>query len=130
VLVELALALPVLLLLLLGIIKGGIAFNNWITLTEAVRIGGRTLAISRLVGNQTPNACDLATTALKSAATNLNQTNITVPTPTFSGNSTCTSLNVGDSGTMTATYPCDLAIFGVNFAPGCTLSAQITERIE
>ena len=128
-LVEIGLALPVLCLLLLGVIKCGTAFNNWITLTEAVRIGGRTLSVNRL---SNPNGCTLATTALQSAAATLPNANTITPTYSFAGNggSSCSNLIAGDSGTVAATYPCDLRIFGINFAPGCTLSSQITERIE
>jgi hypothetical protein len=28
------------------------------------------------------------------------------------------------------TYPCNLNVYGVNFAPSCTLTAQTTEAIE
>ncbi len=45
--VEMALALPVLLLVLTGILTFGLAFNNYVLLTEATSIGARTLAISR-----------------------------------------------------------------------------------
>jgi len=128
-LVEFALALPILLVLLLGILKGGTTFYNWITLAESVQVGGRTLAVSRL---DNPNGCSLATTALQNAAVNLSgNTNIT-PSYTFSGNggSSCTNLVAGDSATVTATYACNLQILWYNFAPNCTLKSTITERIE
>ena len=38
---ELALVLPVLLVLLLGIAQFGVVFNNYISLTDAVRAGAR-----------------------------------------------------------------------------------------
>ena len=128
-LVEFAFTLPVLLVLLLGIMKCGTVFNNWITLTEAVRVGGRTLAVNRLVN---PNACTLATTALRSAAVDLPLGNSITPSYSFTGNggSTCSNLTAGDSGTVTATYPCDLQVLWYNFAPSCTLTSTITERIE
>ena len=44
---ELALVLPVLLVLLLGIAQFGVAFNNYISLTDAVRAGARVAAVSR-----------------------------------------------------------------------------------
>ena len=31
---------------------------------------------------------------------------------------------------MTATYPCDLSIMGVNFAPSCKLNVSASERVE
>ena len=44
---ELAIVLPVLLVLLLGIVQFGVAFNNYISLTDAVRAGARKAAVSR-----------------------------------------------------------------------------------
>jgi hypothetical protein len=32
----------------------------------------------------------------------------------------------GQPATVAATYPCSLAVYGYNFAPTCTLSAQMT----
>ena len=46
---ELALVLPVLLVLLLGIAQFGVVFNNYISLTDAVRAGARRAAVSRNV---------------------------------------------------------------------------------
>ena len=40
-LVEFALVLPVLMLLIVGIIKGGLLYNNYLQLTDAVRTGTR-----------------------------------------------------------------------------------------
>ena len=45
--VELALVLPVLLLLLVGILKFGLLYNNYITLTDSVRVGARSLSLGR-----------------------------------------------------------------------------------
>ena len=43
-----------LLFMLFGIIQVGIAFNNDVELTDAVRTGGRNLAISRATASGTP----------------------------------------------------------------------------
>ncbi len=43
--VELALVLPVLIMVLFGIFQFGIAFNNWIALTHAAREGARLAAV-------------------------------------------------------------------------------------
>jgi Flp pilus assembly protein TadG len=45
--VELALTLPILIGLMLGIVQFGIAFNNYVALTDAVRAGARKAAVSR-----------------------------------------------------------------------------------
>src|ERR1700743_2083620 len=63
--VEMALALPVLLLVLTGIFTFGLAFNNYLLLTEATSIGARTLAISR---GDTTDPCATATSAVIAAA--------------------------------------------------------------
>ena len=44
---EFALVLPVLALMLFAVIQFGIAFNNYITVTDAVRAGARKAAVSR-----------------------------------------------------------------------------------
>jgi Flp pilus assembly protein TadG len=44
---EFAFVVPILLVLLLGIVQFGIAFNNYVTLTDAVRAGARKAAVSR-----------------------------------------------------------------------------------
>ena len=46
--VEFVMIVPVLLVVLFGIIQFGIAFKNYVTLTDAVRAGARVAAVSRL----------------------------------------------------------------------------------
>ena len=127
---EFAMVLPLLAVLLVGIIKGGILFYDYVVLADAVASGARTLATNRGNGN----ACTLAETALKNAAYNLNQSLITILPETFTGGngSTCTALVQNDAVTLSATYPCDMTIpfLGSNFWPNCTLSSQTTVRIE
>src|SRR5438046_331423 len=45
--VEFAMVLPILALLLFGVIQFGITFNNYVTLTDAVRAASRKAAVSR-----------------------------------------------------------------------------------
>lgn len=110
-LVEFGLMLPVLSMLLVGIIYGGIAFYDYAALSNAVAVGARTIATNR---GSTTNACTLGENALLGAAYNLNQSAITIDqgagTEVFtgSGNSTCSTLQAGDEVTVTATYPCSL----------------------
>ena len=117
--------LPFLLIVVLGIFKFGVTFNNYIVLTDAVRSGTRQLVISRAPGT---DACQKGVARLKSAASSLDTTQITVPTPIVT--TSCTNLVVGSDATMSASYPCDLDIMGINFAPSCTLTARVTERVE
>jgi len=127
---ELALSLPILAVLLVGIIKGGILFYDYVTLADAVAVGARTLATSRGVST----ACTSAETALTNAATNLVTAKIT-PSVSFPSSNphtdSCTSLYAGDAAAVEATYPCDLMIpFVGNVWPGCTLTSETTIRIE
>jgi len=127
---EFAMVLPLLAILLVGIIKGGILFYDYVVLADAVATGARTLATNRGNGN----ACTLGETALMNAAHDLNPSLIAIQPETFTGpgGSTCTALVENDAVTMSATYPCDMNIpfLGTNFWPSCTLSSQTTVRIE
>jgi len=129
---ELAMALPVLAMLLVGIIKAGILFYNYETLADAVAVGARTLATSR--GETT--ACTAAETAVTNAAANLVASNITITisfpsTNTHTDSCTPVTLYSNDDAEVQATYPCDLTIpFLGNVWPGCTLTSQTTIRIE
>jgi Flp pilus assembly protein TadG len=127
---EFALVLPLLVMMLVGIIKFGILFYDYVVLADAVASGARTLATSRSVGSATPNACQLAQTMVQTAAYNLNQSSLNVPTPTLASGS-CTALAGGTAGTVTATYPCNLTVpFVGNMCPATTISSQTTVRIE
>ena len=66
-LVEFALLLPFLVGILLAIVKFGIAVNNQDVLTNAVRVGSRTLAISR--GDSDP--CGKTARSIVSSASDL-----------------------------------------------------------
>ena len=139
-LVEFALVAPVLLLLAMGIATAGVAMNNYLQLTNAVSVGARTLASA---GGITTDPCSTASSAVISAAPGLTQSNFTF-SYTLNGTSysgtTCSSsststgaagnLATGTNATLTVTYPCNLTIFGVNYAPGCTLKGQATELVQ
>lgn len=89
--VEMALVLPVLILLLMGIFEFGRAYNAKITLTQATREAVRILAIS---GDDVA-----AQAALDGAATPLDTTQLSYSaTP-------CTDNERGSPTSVTATYP-------------------------
>jgi Flp pilus assembly protein TadG len=132
-LVELAFVLPLFLLMMLGIFKFGMAISNQLTLTQAVGSSAQFLAQSRTT---TTDPCLDTFTQLTNSALNLNSQSIgfTVTmngvTPAMTGNSCSgkqTNLKQATPVTVKATYPCDLSVYGVNFAPSCTLSATVTE---
>ena len=111
-LVEFLIVLPLLSVFLVGIIYGGITFYDYEELANAVAVGAKTLANNRGAGAGPPTACSLEETALKGAAANLNPSQITIvesfPTPATGTTPTCSNLIVGDTATVSATYPCNL----------------------
>jgi Flp pilus assembly protein TadG len=140
-LVELALMLPLLLMLLAGLIFGGITFYDYVTLADAVEAGARMIVTNQGAGKGPPTACTLGENALTSAAANLKTSQITISGgaggETFTGTSKCTSLQTGDYVTLGATYPCYLKIpfAGINLCPvqnsnGSFISSTTTMRIE
>ena len=123
---ELAWAMPLLAMLMIGIIFGGITFYDYIELAEGVAAGARTLATNRQAlagGTSGQTACVLEEAALKAAAANLTKPiNITETFSAPKGSTTPTSTNLqqaGDTATVNATYPCNLPIpyTSINLCP-------------
>jgi Flp pilus assembly protein TadG len=138
--VEMALALPVLLLVVTGILTFGLAYNNYVELTEATNVGARALAISR---GATTDPCATVAQAVIAAAPLLVAGNLTFSFQLNGTNYTGTSCNSSSSTTgaagnlvqggnavVTVNYPCSLAVYGANYAPNCSLQAQITELVQ
>ncbi len=134
---ELAFALPVLLMLLTAAVGFAVVFNQQLQLTFAVNAGAQLLSISR---GQTTDPCQTTANAVFAAAPYLNQSNIkftivlgstTVATsatnPSCSGSQT--DLVQSNNATVTLTYPCTLQIFGIS-VPNCNLSAKTAASIE
>ena len=115
--VEFALVLPVLVVLLFGIIQFGTAFNNYVSLTDAVRAGARVAAVSRQ--SSTPVADTVAKVMASATDINTSQINVTV-------NSTWVH---GGDVTVQATYPYSISLLGVVVASG-DLTSTTTERVE
>ena len=131
--VEFALIAPVLFMLCLGTFQFGITINNYLELTDGVRAGGRQFAISR--SSTTPYSVSVA--LVKSSAANLTAGSITVTTSVngtaCASDAACTtalSTAAAGTATTTATYPCNLTVMGVNFAPSCTLTSTTSDMIE
>lgn len=114
---ELALVLPVFLLLVFGVIQFGVLYNNYLTLTDAVRAGARKAAVSRLA----PSPGGAAQTAVRTAAGNLDGTRL--------GVTVTSSWQRGTPVSVEATYPYDIDLMGVVLAAG-TLRSKTTERVE
>jgi Flp pilus assembly protein TadG len=139
-LVEFALCLPVVMLVMTGIFTFGIALNNYLVLTNAVTIGAQQLAISR---GQTTDPCATTVAAVYAASPTLTKANLSF-TFTLNGNAysgtSCNSSSIttgaagnlvqGTSAQVTVTYPCNLAVYGANYAPICALKARTTEFVQ
>ena len=139
-LVELAVTLPVLLMIVTGLMTFGIAINNYLLLTDATNVGARQLAVSR---GQTTDPCATVSAAVYAAAPLLKQANLTFKF-TLNGTSytgaTCSStstttgaagnLTQGSTATVQVTYPCTLKIYNLNSFPSCTLNAQTSEMVQ
>jgi Flp pilus assembly protein TadG len=116
-LTEFALCLPILALLLFAVIQFGIAFNNYVTLTDATRAGARKAA----VGRQLSNPAGACVTAIRTASTDLTQSDLSP---------SCTSTwQPGADVTVTATYPYRISLLGMVVKSG-RLSSTTTERVE
>jgi len=135
---EFALVLPLLLTFLLGIIVLGIAFNNYLELTNATNIGAQLLSMSR---GQTTNPCSTTSQAVYAAAPGLTQGSLQftivlkgTTVATNAANPTCSGaqqyLVASQNAQVTVTYPCNLKFFIYNPAPNCLLTAQTTEAIQ
>jgi|1186.fasta_scaffold20544_4 Flp pilus assembly protein TadG len=120
-LVEFAILLPVLLLLLLGIVQFGLAFNNYIQVTSAAREGARKASVSRSLGSAA--ATTAARTAAKGAAPGLSlqDSQITVTAPG--------AWVQGTEVQVTVRYPYSISIIGRVVKSG-NLSATSHFRIE
>ncbi|HEY7004667.1 MAG TPA: TadE/TadG family type IV pilus assembly protein [Gaiellaceae bacterium] len=119
--VEFTLVFPVLAILLFGVIQFGIAFNNYLAVTDAVRAGARQASVSRYLppSDRVPKV----ESKVRTAANNLNQSKLKVfVTPS-------SNWDPGSDVTVRATYPYSINVLGVVVKSG-TLQSQTTERVE
>jgi|SRR6267154_383122 len=116
--VEFALVAPVLIVLLLGILQIGIAFNHYLAVTDAARAGARKAIVARIAG-ATPADIEAS---VRSAAVDLDQSqlNVVVADPTWAS---------GSDVTVTVTYPYSINLLGVVVASG-NLTSTMTDRVE
>jgi Flp pilus assembly protein TadG len=130
--IEFAIISPVLLTILLAIFQFGSAMNDYLVLTNAAAKGALTMALGR--GTATPYGTTIS--AINAAAPNLTPasitTTVTVNGTACSTDSACsTALVAGVSAVVKTTYPCNLTVMGINYAPnGCTLKAQTAQMVQ
>jgi hypothetical protein len=121
---EFALVLPILAFLLFAVIQFGIAFNNYITLTDATRAGARKAAVSR----RDSDPVGTCVAAIRNSANNLKQSDLGgvggSPQPSCES-----SWKPGEDVRVTATYPYSISLLGI-FKKSGRLSSTTTERVE
>lgn len=126
-LVEMAIALPVMMLLTTAIVSFGLLLSSYLVVSHAVDVGARNLALSR---GASTNPCADAVSVIQNAAPTLASSSLNytfqIGTDTFSGNSTgfsgtgsssCSQLGVSDmvagsKATVTVSFPMQLAVYG------------------
>jgi Flp pilus assembly protein TadG len=116
-LVEFTLALPLLAIVLLGIFQVGIAFNHYLTLTDAVRTGARAATVDRHLADPESDV----EAKLRAAATGLEPADLDV--------SVSSSWDPGSPVTVTASYPYEINLLGVVVRSG-DLTSTTQERVE
>jgi Flp pilus assembly protein TadG len=120
--VEFALVAPLLMVLILGILQGGIAFNHYLVVTDAARAASREAIVARVSGVSVATIQQAA----KNASGDLDQSklNVTVSDPTDP-----TLTTAGSSVTVTVTYPYSINLLGWVVSSG-SLTSSMTDRLE
>jgi Flp pilus assembly protein TadG len=114
---EFAIVLPIFLLLLLGIAQLGIAFNNYLALTDGVRAGARYGAVLRTDASHDPKTI----AKVKQSAANLdtNQIGVTISS----------TWQAGSDLTVCGSYPYSINLIGLVVSSG-NLNSCTTNRVE
>ena len=103
---------------MLGIGQFGLAFHNYLSITDATRVGARAAAVNRTA------ACAAASTAIEHTVSPKQWS-------TISGQITCTTpdgTDTGDPVKLTVKYPYSIGLPG--FSASGDLTASATERLE
>jgi Flp pilus assembly protein TadG len=114
---ELAIVLPVLAIVLFAILQFGITFNNYLTVTDAVRAGARRGAVARHDANPT----SVTVQKVRAAAADLDQSKLTV--------SVSSTWQPGSNLVVTARYPYSINVLGFVVRSG-NLTTSTEERVE
>jgi Flp pilus assembly protein TadG len=114
---EFALVLPLLIVVLFGIIQFGIAFNNYLAMTDAVRAGARKATVSR----HKSDPVDETVTAVQAAASDLKVSDLAIEVES--------SWEPGEQVRVTASYPYSIRLLGFLVKKG-RMSTETIERVE
>ena len=116
--VEFALVVPILCVVLFGILQFGALYNDYVTLTDATRVGARKAATARHETN--PEAA--AEAAARNSAQGLDPSELDITV-------SATAWEHGESVTVEGTYPYEIDLLGFVVASG-DLTSETTERVE
>jgi Flp pilus assembly protein TadG len=132
--VEFALVAPLLVVLLLAILQLGVAFNSYVTLTDATRAGARKAILQRLNGSGGDITCLPSDTnticqTVRAAAGSLDTTKLQVSSSSTDWDTP------GSDVTVTATYPYTLSLLKwtgawVGWSGTFTITSTAKERLE
>jgi len=130
--IEFAIIAPVFLTIVTGALKFGVTISHNLLLNNGAAQGAMNLALSR--GTTTPYTTTVS--AVTGGANGLTTASISVTVKingtACSTDSACsTALTSGATGTVVATYPCDMSVMGVNYLGStCTLTATSAAMIQ
>ena len=123
--VEFAIIAPFLLFLLLAITQFGLAFHNYLAITDAARVGARAAAV-----NRTTNPCNAARTAIQNTVSSTQW-------GVISSRISCSPGTPGPSGspyTISISYPVTIGLPGMFGLPAFNqtgaMNTSATERLE
>ena len=116
--VEFALVIPILCVVLFGIIQFGAVYNDYVTLTDATRVGARKAAVSRLEADPVGGVV----AKVESAAPGLDPAKLDVTV-------SATAWEHGEDVTVAASYPYEIDLLGFVVASG-DLESETTERVD
>lgn len=116
--VEFALVVPIICLILFAVLQFGVLYNDYLTVTDASRVGARKAGTSR---HDSCPECK-AEDAARASATGLDQSKFEVYV-------TATAWKHGENVTVETRYPYEIDLLGVVVASGW-LSSETTERVE
>jgi Flp pilus assembly protein TadG len=128
-LIELALILPIFLLMLLGIVQFGSVFRDYIALTDATRVGARQASVARSLGGTDTFKTTAVVNSTKSAGVNLDPNKMTVTVTPLKLDGLTAGWEGGGQVTVRATYPFRINIIGLVMFNG-TLKSRTVERVE
>jgi Flp pilus assembly protein TadG len=126
--VELALVLPLMLMLLFGIVQFGTVFRDYIALTDATRVGARQAAVARSIQPES-DRIPRVVAMVERAAVNLNKSQIVVTVEPVKVDGVTPGWEESGDVTVRATYPFKINIAGMVLFSG-TLKSRTTERVE